>query len=416
MSSMLSTSSKKQNSTRNRTGTLRKPALLYAVFITTFPGGSLLYSKIYKGFKEKGGDSGIQMQQPHPMTFAALFYAIQTYANELCTENVMRLQHFCHDGKMVCFKIVESILVITVTSSNLNGSNAAKHCELVANKFLAKLKEQPETLTSGQKIKGFSRELKKCNIVLMKSLIRQSALVLKFENVNNIQELQKNDPVHSKNMIDFLVATLHLPDLPKPRSTGSQASNILDKEDTSLQPSFVKKKVSKSSVFGGFKFFSRGVESRAKSSNSKKGNAMKTYKKNIQKEIKSISSDDKQMISTLYKFKVDATAGTDAAEAIGDAKLSIETSLPGEKKSLLNYLESFYSDILDGSSTWYSVKAGSFVGCACGDLLLATRDPSRESSIKDPVFAPPFPLDLVLEDIDLMTLHSLASGLHQQLL
>ena len=132
-------------------------------------------------------------------------------------------------------------------------------------------------------------------------------------------------------MIDFLVATLQLPDLPKPRSTGSQASNILDKEDTSLQPSFVKKKVSKSSVFGGFKFFSRGVESRAKSSNSKKGNTMKTYKKNIQKEIKSIASDDKQMISTLYKFKVDATAGTDAAEAIGDAKLSIETSLPGEK-------------------------------------------------------------------------------------
>eukprot|EP00944_MAST-04C_sp_MAST-4C-sp1_P000062 g62.t1 len=273
----------------------RKPALLYAVFITTFPGGSLLYSKMYRVFKDNY-DAASQTQQPHPMTLAALFYAIQTYANELCTESVKRLQRFCHDGKMVCFKIVDSILVITVTSSKLNGSIAMKHCELVANKFLAKLKEQPETLTSGQKIKGFSRELKKCNMVLMKSLIRLSTL----------------------------------------------------------------------------------------------------------KEIKSIASDDKQVISALYKFKIDATAETNAAVAIGDAKLNIETSLPGDKKILLNYLERYNSDILDGSSTWYSVKAGPFVGCACGDLLLARRDPSRESSTKEPVFDPPFPVDLILEDIDLM--------------
>ena len=291
-----------------------------------------------------------------------------------------------------------------------------KHCELVANKFLAKLKEQPETLTSGQKIKGFSRELKKCNMVLMKSLIQLSTLVLKFQNVNNIQDLQKTDDRHSKTLIDFFVATLRLPDLPKPTSAGSQASNTLDKEDTSLQPSFVKKKISKSSVFGGFNFFSRGVESRAKGSNLKKANTMKTYKKSIEQEIKNIASDDKQVISALYKFKIDATAETNAAVAIGDAKLNIETSLPGDKKILLNYLERYNSDILDGSSTWYSVKAGPFVGCACGDLLLARRDPSRESSTKEPVFDPPFPVDLILEDIDLMTLHSLASGLHQQLL
>ena len=416
MSSMLSTSTKKRSTDNSRTGKLRKPTLLYAVFITMFPGGSLLYSKMYQDFKDRSEDSTSQLQQPHPMSFAALFYAIQTYANDLSTENVMRLQRFCHNGKMVCFKIIESILVITVTSANLNAENAMKHCELVANKFSAKLKEQPETLTSGQKIKGFSRELKKCNIALMKSLIRLSALVLKFQNMKTKQSLQNSDDGHGNNLVDFFVATLQLSNLPKSTNAGSEASNVFDKEDTSLQPSFVKKKVSKNSVFGGFRFFSRGGESRAKGGNSKKASAMKTYKKNIEKEIKSIAFDDRQMISALYKFKVDATAGIDMAEGSDDATLDTEKNLLNEKNVLLNYLERYKSDVLDGSSTWYSVKAGPFVGCACGDLLLATRNPSCGSSTEDQTSTPPFPIDLLLEDSDLKTLHSLSRGLHQQLL
>ena len=83
---MLSTSSRNKTDQKSNWH-VTKTSVTIRRFHNHVSGGSLLYSKIYKGFKEKGGDSGIQMQQPHPMTFAALFYAIQTPANELYTEN-----------------------------------------------------------------------------------------------------------------------------------------------------------------------------------------------------------------------------------------------------------------------------------------------------------------------------------------
>ena len=72
---------------------------VYSVFVSTFPGGSLLYSKMYGNSCDKVGEAG---NAPDPMSFAALFYAIQTYANELCTDKPMTLKHFYQHGKIVC--------------------------------------------------------------------------------------------------------------------------------------------------------------------------------------------------------------------------------------------------------------------------------------------------------------------------
>ena len=115
------------------------------------------------------------------------------------------------------------------------------------------------------------------------------------------------------------------------------------------------------------------------------------------------------MISTLCKFKVDATAGTDAAEAIGDAKLSIETICL--KKSLLNYLK------VSIQIFWMDLRLGILSKL---DLLLVaygiyyslqetkSRKQHQRASIRSPIS-----IRFGLEDIDLMTLHSLASGLQQ---
>ena len=103
------------NDNNNANGTAdmnQKRPLIYSVFISTFPGGSLLYSKMYQNFHADTINDD-QRNAPHPMSFAALFYAIQTYANELCLNKPMTLKHFYQSGKIICFKNKYGISITT---------------------------------------------------------------------------------------------------------------------------------------------------------------------------------------------------------------------------------------------------------------------------------------------------------------
>ncbi len=294
---------------------------VYSVFVSTFPGGSLLYSKMYGN--SCSNDIGGNTNAPDPMSFAALFYAIQTYANELCTDKPMTLKHFYQHGKIVCFKIHETFLVTAVLSMKVGSVNGLKYCEIIGDAFLKKINEEKFNIYSGKKLKGFKKHLKKCNVLLLINLIKMSTLFLNFENIvqdknnynNNNNNNNDDDTTNNNNVVsNELHNKKNRNVIKKPADTTdkdtkryhdciiigrlnrSQSLNTAlkiqnnttitnTKEDTSLQPSFVEEngqqiKNSKNSIFSSINFFKRKRNNNESTKKTGATNNTSNFKKN----------------------------------------------------------------------------------------------------------------------------------------
>ncbi len=452
----------------------QKRPLIYSVFISTFPGGSLLYSKMYQNFHADTINDD-QRNAPHPMSFAALFYAIQTYANELCLNKPMTLKHFYQSGKIICFKIYENVLITAVLSMNIAAIDGLEYCENIGKAFTKKLQEENYAITSGKKIKGFSKLLKKCNELLLKNLIQLSYSFLNFENIllNNRKNNNNNvGTISNKKHVDnnLIIGTFDLSSsssLSKssPRSFSDDDNNVKKrKENNSLKASPVtttdkkggKKHNNNKNIFSGIQFFKRNRSNKNNDISSTPSSISKTgsnnhvsnsYKKKEQEESQSkdgnvdVNNDNSSydgtiQINNLYIFKKSELGITTRVNTNSSNNNIVITQL--DQTDLMEYITEHKKTLEKKDIKWYAFRCkNKFIGYVCNKLFVVKRinsnndnkDVNNEENISAKLLIKnqestdnnnltmynnnkPFPMDFVLNEKNLNILNSIKSGIH----